>query len=96
MSLLFAKNDHSARRKIFPALGGFRKKMYPKSHYLEISLHYLVDLLGKLKKKIKMEEETHKEFEELQKVLLMLSRFKKIKKKDFELLCKEMLKKYKI
>ena len=53
MSLLFAKNDHSARRKIFPALGGFRKKMYPKSHYLEISLHYLVDLLGKLKKKLK-------------------------------------------
>ena len=43
-----------------------------------------------------MEEETHKEFEELQKDLLMLSRFKKIKKKDFELLCKEMLKKYKI
>jgi len=39
--------------KIFPVLGGFRAKIYPKSHHLENSLHYLVDLIGKFKKILK-------------------------------------------
>ena len=96
MSLLYAKNDRSARRKIFPALGGLKGKIYPKSHYLEISLHYLAILLGKLKNKIKLEEDKDKELEAIEKDLFLLSRFRKVKKKDFEFLCIEMLQKYKI
>ena len=41
MSLLYAKNDISNRRKIFPILDGLKGKIYPKRHYLDISLHYL-------------------------------------------------------
>lgn len=96
MSLLYDKNAVSARRKIFPSLGGIHKKIYPKTYFLETTLNYLTILLGRLKDKIKLEGEEKREFEEIQKDLRLLSKFKKMKRNHFEILCRDMLKKYKI
>lgn len=96
MSLLYGKNTRSARRKIFPSLGGIHGKIYPKSYYLETTLYYLSTLLGQLKNKINLEDEEKREFDGIQKDLLMLSRFKKVKKNQFEILCRDILQKYKI
>lgn len=96
MSLLYEKDFPGARKKIFLALGGINAKVYSKPKCLEITLYYLSSILGKIKNNNNLEDKNKKVLNELQKDLLSLSNIRKVKKNDFQMLCQNILKKYKI